>query len=71
MGEWQPIETAPVDESILCAVNVEHAKTGASWWEMHVIQIDSETGEIHSDNDAGWAAGDYSHWMPLPDAPNG
>ena len=67
---WEDIATAPVDESILCAVQVAHNKTGASWWEMHVISIDSETGEISSDNDAGWAAGDYTHWRPLPAPPS-
>ena len=63
------MSAAPRDESILAAVKVAHNKTGASWWEMHTIQIDSETGEIHHDTDAGWAAGDYSHWMPLPTPP--
>ena len=59
------MSAAPRDESILAAVKVVHSKTGASWWEMHVIQIDSETDEIHHDTDAGWAAGDYSHWQPI------
>lgn len=71
MSEWQPIETAPADEYILCAANVTHNKTGKSWWEMHTISIDSETGEITADTDAGWAVEDYTHWMPLPPPPSG
>ena len=67
--DWQPIESAPRDEPFLAALEVHHNKTGQSWWEMHTIWIDSETGEINSDNDAGWSAGDYTHWMPLPDPP--
>ena len=69
MAEWQPIETAPADEPFLATLQVRNRNTGQQWWEMHVIWIDSETGEVSSDTDAGWSAGDYTHWMPLPPAP--
>ena len=67
--QWQDIETAPRGERILVALEVRNNKTGQTWWEMHAIYFDDETGEICSDNDAGWAAGDYTHWQPLPAPP--
>lgn len=66
---WQLIETAPVDEPFLAALEVRNNKTGNQWWEQHVVLIDSETGELSSDTEAGWSAGDYTHWMPLPEPP--
>lgn len=66
---WLPIESAPVDKNILACVKVINNKTGDEWWDMHTILIDSETGEIQADNDAGWAVEDYSHWQPLPAPP--
>lgn len=68
-NQWQPIETAPADENILAAVKVINNKTGESWWEQHTIVIDSETGEIGPDNDAGWGLSEYTHWQPLPAPP--
>jgi hypothetical protein len=66
---WQPIETAPTDEPFLAAVEVVNNKTGRRYWEQHVIWIDSETGDVSHDTDAGWSAGDYTHWQPLPAPP--
>ena len=68
---WLPIESAPVAEPFLAGVYVSNNKTGQRWWECHVVWIDDETGEIDSDTDAGWSIRDYSHWQPLPPAPNG
>jgi Lar family restriction alleviation protein len=65
---WRSIESAPHDEEILAAIEV-HNKL-EKWWEIQIICIDNETGEITSDCYNGWDAGDYSHWMPLPAPPN-
>ena len=67
---WMPIDSAPMDEQILAAIKVNH-KNGKSWWERHIIVIDSETGTI-SDMDFhhGWEAEDYECWQPLPAAPD-
>ena len=65
---WQPIESVPLDEEILAAIEV-HNTLEKKWWEIHIICIDSETGEITRDCYNGWDAGDYSHWMPLPAPP--
>ena len=67
--DWQPIETAPQDESILAALLVRNRRTRHEWWEMHLVVIDSDTAEISAETDAGWSAGDYTHWMPLPSPP--
>ena len=66
---WHLIETAPIDEPILAAVKVVNNKTSAEWWERHVIVVDSETGNVTHDTDAGWSAGDYTHWQPLSEPP--
>ena len=67
---WMPIDSAPMDEQILAAIKVNH-KNGQSWWERHIIVIDSETGTIiDMDFHHGWEAEDYECWQPLPAAPN-
>lgn len=67
--EWMDIESAPRDESILAAIKVRHRNVD-TWWEQHVIVIDSETGAISDmDYHHGWEADDYQFWMPLPPAP--
>lgn len=66
---WRPIETAPLDEPILAAIKVHH-RNGDTWWERHVIVIDSETGTISDmDYHHGWEADDYEAWQPLPTPP--
>ena len=67
---WMPIDSAPMDEQILAAIKVNH-KNGQSWWERHIIVIDSETGTI-SDMDFhhGWEVQEYTFWQPLPAAPD-
>lgn len=67
--EWWPIETAPVDQDFLAAIKVNDA-AGHSWWEIHCIWRDDETGDVHADCSRGWALADYSHWMPLPAPPD-
>jgi hypothetical protein len=71
MTGWQPIATAPKDGTkFLAALCVTNIHAGNSWWEMHVIWPDDETGEVHSDCEQGWSRiDDYSHWMQLPEAP--
>jgi len=66
---WQPIETAPRDEPILAAIEVQHNVSGDTWWERHIIWCDDETNAIHPDCEQGWEFDDYTHWMPLPSAP--
>ena len=66
---WRPIEEAPRDEPILAALKVHH-RNGDTWWERHVIVIDSETGTISDmDYHHGWEADDYQFWQPLPTPP--
>lgn len=64
---WQPIETAARDcTEFLAAVEVE-LTDGSSRWDMHIISLDDETGEVRDYQ--GWDADDYTHWMPLPPPP--
>lgn len=67
---WMPMESAPKDEQILATIKVLH-KNGQTWWERHIIVIDSETGMITDmDFHHGWEAEDYEFWQPLPAAPD-
>ena len=67
--EWRDIESAPRDEPILATIKVRYRNVD-TWWEQHVIVIDSETGTISDmDYHHGWEADDYQFWMPLPPAP--
>ncbi|MEN9936026.1 MAG: hypothetical protein RLZZ387_2605 [Chloroflexota bacterium] len=68
LTKWKPIGTAPDDDWFLAAIEVRH-KNGGHWWEYHVVWLDDETGDIHTDCEQGWSITDYSHWMALPDAP--
>jgi hypothetical protein len=70
MSEWHPMETAPTDGThILAAVEVHSNITDTCWWEIHIIGVDDETGDVDSDLYQGWNWGDYTHWMPLPQPP--
>ena len=67
---WRPIESAPRDgTTFLAAVEVMSNKTGAAWWELHLVACDDETGDVHRDYDQGWSLDAYTHWMPLPGPP--
>ena len=68
LTKWRPIETAPDDDRFIAAIEVHH-KNGGHWWEYHVVWLDDETGDIHTDCEQGWGISDYSHWLALPDAP--
>lgn len=62
---WMGIESAPKDEQILAAIKVNH-RNGDTWWERHVIVIDSETGTISDmDFDHGWDAGHNEDYMNI------
>ena len=68
LTKWKPIETAPDDDWFLAAIEVRH-KSGGRWWEYHVIWLDDETNDVHTDCEQGWSISDYSHWVALPNAP--
>jgi len=68
-GEWQPIGAATKDGTPILAT-LEVRERDNKYWDTHVIWIDDETGDIHSETDAGWTVRDgYTHWMPLPKPP--
>jgi len=72
--DWQPIETAPKDGTSFIAglwVTMWNAARDNSrrYWEVHLICVDDETGEITADSHQGWELSDYSHWMQIPKPP--
>ena len=69
MSEWQPIETAPEDETVLV-----WAEDG---WIMcaDLILMSEYGGYDYCDGSRMWVDNDHSllfrptHWMPLPEPP--
>lgn len=68
---WQPIETAPVNKSVLVYIpNAEHYGEGV----YRGLQVDMGTGRrwqvngLHMGRDCGHDQ-QPTHWMPLPSAP--
>ena len=68
--EWQDISTAPTDRHHVRGIWVRHRPSGNTYWEVVAGYVDDETGEfIDHDGNSPWRAEDYTHWMPLPPAP--
>ena len=72
MSEWQPIETAPTNRSILVFVpNADHYGHGV----YRAMQVDMGTGRrwmscgLHVGRDMIGEADQPTHWMPLPAPP--
>jgi len=70
---WQPIETAPIDNTPHVRglwIMVNSAGKGIRW-ECVAGSIDRSEGEFFDhDSNTPWRADEYSHWMPLPAAPD-
>lgn len=74
MSEWQPIETAPKDGSVIYLWDAHYRcrVTGAKW-DFHYWMNGVSQGE------KSWGAGDRdgpfcgkpTHWMPIPSPPSG
>lgn len=79
-NEWQPIETAPRDETrIICYGKLYHPRGWSGWhpdldkehpeaygWEVRMAYFMG--GNWQLGHACGFAP---THWMPLPKAPNG
>jgi len=71
MSKWQPIETAPKNESVLIFIpNAEHYGPGI----YRGMLVDMGTGPhwdanaLHMGRSCGWG-NQPTHWMPLPEPP--
>lgn len=70
MMQWQPIETAPKDDTLhVRGLIVRNKRYGNSWWEAICGRIDDDGEFLDHDGNAPWRAEDYSHWIPLPEPP--
>ncbi len=68
--QWKPMSTRPEDvECFLAAVEVHNQRTGMDSWDIHLVTLDDETGEINEDT--GWTLEDYTWWAPRPTPPVG
>lgn len=68
MSEWQPIETAPKDGTLILLTGHDYNDTSkprhyvSAWWSSaynHFTYEDSEVSEIYT----------ATHWRPLPEPP--
>lgn len=69
--QWQPIETAPKDETYhVRGLWVHSSKTGERlYWESIAGYVADDGDFVDHDSNAPWRAEDYTHWMPLPAPP--
>ena len=70
MSEWQPAETAPFDTKILVFGTYdtpEHSDISF----MYVVTRTRDTEYPWKTPDSSYCPDFFSHWMPLPRAPNG
>lgn len=76
MAEWQTIDTAPDDGTI----HVRGLWVTVKWnggpeereWRQYVGYIEDESGrfiDTEYQQDFGWEAEDFSHWLHLPSPP--
>jgi hypothetical protein len=76
MGEWQPIETAPMDGT---RILVFFKRSGIGVREVAWMEPANADWESWCVDDLKhgpfplrrWCDGDATHWMPLPSAPGG
>lgn len=71
---WRDMTIAPPDDgtAFIAAVEVFDTQTKKPLgWDMYVVSIDHETGDLADDDYHGWSITDYTHWHPLPMLPNG
>ncbi len=81
MSEWQPIETAPKDETLFIACDAGLWVFLCAWWPLknpaiaNWVKCDGRgDGEVHimylgeEDGSPAWWM-EPTHWMPLPEPP--
>ena len=70
MSEWQPIEAAPRDGTVILAWRfypVAIRWIGGEGWQWHAVHLGGEMpllSNAYTVNDAH-----LTHWMPLPEPP--
>jgi hypothetical protein len=68
MTEWQPIDTAPRDNSIILLAGIDDLGdqvVGEGYWETYLWW----NGE-HNDPEWSWGwEAEPTHWMPMPEPP--
>jgi hypothetical protein len=74
MDKWQPIETAPKDRDILIAcpsIPSPHPKVVIGGWEPDAHKKNARPYWSHSGPMYFARKHQPTHWMPLPDLPDG
>ena len=72
MAEWQPIETAPKDGTLVLVVGRNGLAVQASWeWDGDDPTDWDDGSWDYWVNIPGYGMHVFTHWMPLPEPPNG
>lgn len=70
MAEWQPIETAPKDGTVIMAWHIAHKCPVPVLWKDGGFPYKGERlSWIERTYTTAWPERAFSHWMPLPEAP--
>jgi len=68
--EWKDISTVPDDAGThVRGLMIKNIETGAKWWKVTAGHINDYGEFVDDENYSPWNAGDYTHWIPLPPAP--
>jgi hypothetical protein len=71
MSEWQPIETAPRDgnDFLACGSYLYPGDKSVTWY-MDIVGYSGDPDWPWESDEGKCKPDSYSHWMPLPPAPN-
>jgi len=66
---WQPIETAPINGSILISSTSQGVMEACHWNQWYSDSSKKGWMPANQDEEYGSYVDDVTHWMPLPKAP--
>jgi hypothetical protein len=67
VSEWQPIESAPKDGTEILVTDARTKDwTHVAYWD---DAVSAEYPWMHADADSSWHKDMFTHWMPVPAAP--
>jgi hypothetical protein len=69
MIEWQPIETAPEEETVLVLISVLDRFGNEPGVYVHSGVLDGEGWWLSHDGPLNLESCEPTHWMPLPNLP--
>lgn len=67
MSDWQPIETAPKDGTVIILYNRRGIVAAGAWLNIDGFPWEFFDGTTETN---GWGAVSVTHWQPLPEPPH-